>query len=140
MSNAKKYNFDEYLKVLNNSYKVITNQSAFKHHNGTKINQEEIQTLYKGFYYAYKGLMEDKKLPKLIKMDIIAKKEIIDTFYLKNITYSNYNYVKLSKSVANKIPKNITYSNNNNVKLSKNIANNNLYANLAKLRINTTNK
>jgi len=127
MSNTKNYNLDEYLKLLNDSYKVITNRFSFKHHNGTRISEEEIKTFYQGFYFAYKGLMEDKKLPKPIKMDIIAKKQIIDTFYPKNITYPNYNYVKLSKSLANKIPKNIN-------------SNNNLGTNLAKLGINAKKK
>jgi hypothetical protein len=125
MSNTKNYNLNEYLKLLNDSYKVITNKFSFKHHNGTKISEEEIKMIYQGFYVTYGSLMKDKKLPNPIKMDIIAKKEIIDTFYPKNITYSNYNFVKVYKSLANKIPKNITYSNNNN----------NLSANLAKLRI-----
>jgi hypothetical protein len=123
MSNVKNYNQDFYLRTLNNSYSFITNKAAFKYiSNGKKISLEDIKNFYQGFYFAYKGLMEDKKLPKQIKMDIIAKKSIIDDFYSRNITYPNYNYVKLSKSVANKIPTNIN-------------SHNNLSGNFAKLRL-----
>jgi hypothetical protein len=112
MNNKKKYTTNDYLKLVEDTFKVITNKLNYKHKNtGKNISHEEIKTLYNGFYLGYKILMKDNQLPKQLKIDLIAKKEIIDSYYSQDITYPNYNKVKLSKNQANRIPANLFLSN-----------------------------
>jgi hypothetical protein len=116
MNNEKKYTTNDYLKLVEDTFNIITNKSIYKHKNSRKnISHEEIKIFYNGFYIGYKTLMEDKKLPKQLKIDLIAKKEIIDSYYSKNITYPNYNMVKLYKSLANRIPTNTSKISNQNL-------------------------
>jgi hypothetical protein len=110
MNNEKKYTTNNYLKLVEDTFKVITNKLNYKHKNtGKNISHEEIKTLYNGFYFGYKILMKDNQLPKQLKIDLIAKKAIIDSYYSQDITYPNYNMVKLSKNQANRIPANLFF-------------------------------
>lgn len=104
-NNNKIFTPQEVLKILNEAYEMIVNQNKYKLDLNTK------KSLYEGFYAGFMLLLKSPDLPPNIKDELIAKKSMVDYHYSSNIKYSEYNMLKIHKSVANKTLKNNEYLN-----------------------------
>jgi hypothetical protein len=99
--------------ILTNSEKVqLTNKTlilvkkAFEVINNRFINltADHLKKLYKGFYSGYIELMSDQQISEEVKIDLVAKKIIIDE-KLNEINKKNtpLNELNVLKSVSNRI-------------------------------------
>ena len=88
------------LKIVNFAFKTIINRSKNSNKN---IDIATLKTMYDGFYTGYVSLMENLDFPIPKKIDLVSKKQMLDDYFRKNITYSKYNMTKVHKSVANRI-------------------------------------
>jgi serine/threonine protein kinase HipA of HipAB toxin-antitoxin module len=111
MNKSHNENFNDPAIILNLLYKtydVIINRLNYKNKNtGKEIGNDTLKSLYAGFYSAYIKLMESKIISDTIKKDLIAKKQILDIIFKKNITdrkkNKELNVLNSHKSVANRI-------------------------------------
>lgn len=106
--NENFYDSKTILKLLNETYEVITNRLRYKNKNtGKEISNDTLKSLYSGFYSAYIKLMKSKIISDDTKENLIAKKQILDIFFKKNITdrkiNKKLNTLNIHKSVANRI-------------------------------------
>jgi len=91
------------LELVNQAFEIIINQNKYYMKKNKKdIDLNTIKSIYNGFYAGFKLLLELPDLPSDIKFQLIAKKSIIDKLYFPNITYPEFNMLKLFKSDANK--------------------------------------
>jgi hypothetical protein len=88
------------LKIVNFAFKTIINRSENSNKN---IDTETLKIMYDGFYAGYVSLMKNPDFPRIKKIDLVSKKQMLDDYFRKNITYNTYNMTKVHKSVANKI-------------------------------------
>lgn len=108
------------LTLLNDAFKILVEKEKYNMKNSkTPIDLDTIKSLYTGFYAGFKLLLELPDLPDDIKFDLIAKKSIVDLQYSRNITYTENNMLKISKTAANKTQEINKYLN----KKAKNLTN-----------------
>jgi len=93
-----KYNSEELLILVRQAFLAINN-------NFLELDENQLKILYKGFYAGYRVLMSDPKISKEVKIDLVAKKEIIDNKYNNKKIIKNrpLNELNVFKSVANRI-------------------------------------
>ncbi len=92
----KKYTLKEAYELLNQAYTYLITDNIYK-----GLTLEQKKSLYEGFYAACHFLMNLSK-DSVLRNDLKTKKEIIDKKYATNITYTNYNMLKVHKILANK--------------------------------------
>jgi hypothetical protein len=102
MNENKIFTHKEALKILNQAFKIILNQNNYHYIENTKkkIDLDTKKSLYKGFYAGFNFLMRLPNLTANIKYDLIAKKQLVDLQYTKNIANINFK-LKNYKNKAN---------------------------------------
>ena len=103
MNENKIFTHKEALKILNQAFKIILNQNNYHYIENTKkkIDLDTKKSLYKGFYAGFNFLMRLPNLTDNIKYDLIAKKQLVDSQYTKNIANTNFK-LNFLKNKANK--------------------------------------
>lgn len=97
-----KYNKDKTLNLVKQAFEVINNPLII-------LTADQLKILYKGFYSGYRVLMSDQEISKEEKIDLAAKKRIIDDQlklneqHKKIIKNTPLNELNVFKSVANRI-------------------------------------
>ena len=100
------YTPDTILKIVNEAFEYIINRSKYYNKNtGENIDPAKIKIMYDGFYAGYSSLMNNPNFDFKKKEALFTKKQILDDYFIKNITNKNntYNMTKIHKSVANRI-------------------------------------
>lgn len=108
------------LELINRAFEIIFNKNKYHMIKDKKdIDLNTIKSLYNGFYAGFKLLIKLPDLPSDIKYQLIAKKNMVDLQYSRNITYPENNMLKISKRAANQTLKINEYLN----KKAKNLTN-----------------
>ena len=90
------------LRLLNKAFIIILNQNNYHY-----IDLDTKKSLYDGFYAGFNLLMKLSDLPDNIKYHLIAKKQLVDSQYTKNIANTNFKLYFLKNKANQKNTENL---------------------------------